>query len=56
MLFRSQKLRRQVEAHFGFQILIARTEVGGYCAHCQVMREQEMAAAAEGKSQAKPVA
>ncbi len=37
-----QKLRRQVEAHFGFQILIARTEVGGYCAHCQLMRAQEM--------------
>ena len=51
-----QKLRRQVEAHFGFQILIARTEIGGYCAHCQLMREQEMAAAAEGKSQSKPVA
>jgi Fur family ferric uptake transcriptional regulator len=36
------KLRRQVEAHFGFQILIARTEVGGYCAHCQVLRTQEV--------------
>ena len=36
------KLRRQVEAMFGFQILIARTEVGGYCAHCQVLRAQEV--------------
>jgi Fur family ferric uptake transcriptional regulator len=36
------KLRRQVEAHFGFQILIARTEIGGYCAHCQVLRAQEV--------------
>src|SRR5271165_2598813 len=24
-----QKLRRQVESHFGFQIVLARTEVGG---------------------------
>jgi Fur family ferric uptake transcriptional regulator len=41
-----RKLRRQVETHFGFQILIARTEIGGYCAHCQVQRAQEMEAAA----------
>jgi Fur family ferric uptake transcriptional regulator len=40
-----QKLRRQVESHFGFQILIARTEIGGYCAHCKLMREQEIEAA-----------
>lgn len=37
-----QKLRRQVESHFGFQILISRTEVGGYCSHCQVLRQQEI--------------
>jgi Fur family ferric uptake transcriptional regulator len=43
-----QKLRRQVEVHFGFQILIARTEIGGYCAHCQAMRNQEMLAVADG--------
>ncbi len=36
------KLRRQVEGMFGFQILIARTEVGGYCAHCQVLRAKEV--------------
>ncbi|MCX6619769.1 MAG: transcriptional repressor, partial [Acidobacteria bacterium] len=36
-----QKLRRQVESHFGFQVVLARTEVGGYCAHCQVLRGQE---------------
>ncbi len=40
-----QRLRRQVEAHFGFQIIIARTEIGGYCAHCQVLRLQEVDAA-----------
>jgi Fur family ferric uptake transcriptional regulator len=37
-----QKLRKQVESHFGFQILLTRTEIGGYCAHCQVLRAQEI--------------
>ncbi len=37
-----QRLRRQIETTFGFQIVIARTEIGGYCAHCQVLRAQEM--------------
>jgi Fur family ferric uptake transcriptional regulator len=32
------KLRRQVEAHFGFHVLVARTEIGGYCANCQMQR------------------
>ena len=41
-----QKLRRQVEAHFGFQILLARTEIGGYCSHCQALRAKEVAEAA----------
>ncbi len=41
-----RKLRRGIETHFGFQILIARTEVGGYCAHCQALRASEMEAAA----------
>lgn len=41
------KLRKEVEEMFGFQILLARTEVGGYCSHCQAMREGEMAAAAK---------
>ena len=40
-----QRLRRQIESHFGFQILLARTEVGGYCAHCQLQRAEEMQAA-----------
>jgi Fur family transcriptional regulator, ferric uptake regulator len=52
-----QKLRRQVESHFGFQILIARTEIGGYCAHCQTMRAREMdeAAVAELAARGVPV-
>lgn len=42
-----QKLRKQVEAHFGFQVLLARTEVGGYCSHCQRLRVVEMKEAAK---------
>src|ERR671930_1500470 len=43
-----QRLRKQIERHFGFQVLLARTEVGGYCSHCQVLRAQELEAAAAG--------
>jgi hypothetical protein len=32
--------------HFGFQIVLARTEVGGYCSHCQMLRAQEVERAA----------
>ena len=42
-----QRLRRQIESHFGFQILLARTEVGGYCSHCQSLRAREMEHAAK---------
>jgi len=37
-----QRLRKQIESHFGFQVLIARTEVGGYCSHCQSLRAREV--------------
>jgi Fur family ferric uptake transcriptional regulator len=40
-----QKIRGQVERRFGFQVLLARTEVGGYCADCRVLRAREMQAA-----------
>jgi Fur family ferric uptake transcriptional regulator len=42
-----QRLRRQIESHFGFHILLARTEVGGYCSHCQSLRAREMKQAVE---------
>src|ERR1700683_4545046 len=42
-----QRLRKQIESHFGFQILLARTEVGGYCAHCQALRAREVEALRE---------
>jgi Fur family ferric uptake transcriptional regulator len=51
-----QRLRRQIEAHFGFQIVLARTEVGGYCSHCQVLRAQEIEQARERSSGAEPQA
>lgn len=47
-----QKLRRQVESHFGFQIVLARTEVGGYCSHCQVLRANEVKEATAVQAQA----
>jgi Fur family ferric uptake transcriptional regulator len=37
-----QKLRKQVSAHFGFQVSMVRTEIGGYCSHCQVLRAHEV--------------
>ncbi len=37
-----QRLRKQIESHFGFHILLARTEVGGYCSHCQTQRMAEV--------------
>jgi len=37
-----QKLRRSIENHFGFQILMVRTEVGGYCSHCRTLLTREM--------------
>ena len=36
-----QHLRAQVSSQFGFEIVFARTEVGGYCSHCQVLRAEE---------------
>ncbi len=50
-----QKLRGQIERSLGFQIVIARTEVGGYCSECQLVRDLEMKAAAEN-TVAPPVA
>jgi Fur family ferric uptake transcriptional regulator len=36
-----KRLKAQIESHFGFQILVARTEVGGYCANCQGLAARE---------------
>jgi len=42
------RLRRQVEQNLGFNVLIARTEIGGYCVNCQSQRLRELAEAAAG--------
>ncbi len=42
-----QRIRRQVESHFGFQVLIARTEVGGYCPQCRRLGAQDLPAATD---------
>ena len=39
-----REMRQQIESHFGFKIALARTEIGGYCSHCQVLRTKELAA------------
>jgi Fur family ferric uptake transcriptional regulator len=31
-------VKGQVASQFGFEIVFARTEIGGYCSHCQVLR------------------
>lgn len=36
------RLRKEIEENLGFQIVAARTEVGGYCSHCQAMRAEKM--------------
>ena len=48
-----KKMREQVESHFGFEIVLARTEIGGYCAHCQVLRNQELGTADQKRPAAK---
>jgi Fur family transcriptional regulator, ferric uptake regulator len=40
-----KKLRQLIESHFGFQVVIVRTEAGGYCANCQALRTRELEAA-----------
>lgn len=42
-----QNLRRQVETSLGYEVLVSRTEIGGYCPHCQALRSREMEDAAK---------
>lgn len=39
-------VKGQVESQFGFEIVFSRTEIGGYCSHCQVLRAQDETQAA----------
>jgi len=45
-----QRLKQQIQSHFGFQIVVARTEVGGYCANCQLVAKREAAQLREGNN------
>ncbi|MEP7352437.1 MAG: transcriptional repressor [Acidobacteriota bacterium] len=49
-----QAVRNQVRSQFGFEIAFARTEIGGYCSHCQVLRTQGKAAASGGTGENNP--
>lgn len=49
------KLRRQVESHFGFEVILQRTEIGGYCSHCQRLRNEEMTEASNKAEMVPPV-
>ena len=44
-----QALRTQVQSQFGFEIAFARTEIGGYCSHCQALRSQAVTAVEEAE-------
>jgi Fur family ferric uptake transcriptional regulator len=44
-----ERIRHQVEQNLGFEILITRTEIGGYCADCQRARAVEMREAADSE-------
>lgn len=44
-----QNLRKQVEASLAYEVFVSRTEIGGYCPHCQALRKREMEQAAGGK-------
>lgn len=46
-----KRLRQQIESHFGFQILVARTEIGGYCANCQMTAAREAEELRNGAAQ-----
>ena len=49
-----QRIREQVKTDFGFQILLTRTEVGGYCADCQdTVIEADLPPVPETNSRAK---
>ncbi len=39
-------VKGQISSQFGFEIVFSRTEVGGYCSHCQVLRASNSVQAA----------
>jgi len=49
-----RQLREEIQRDLGFQILLARTEVGGYCSHCQALRAREAAEAVAAEERPLP--
>jgi Fur family ferric uptake transcriptional regulator len=47
-------IRQQVETSLGYEVAIARTEIGGYCPNCQVRRRREMGSASRSLPRAQP--
>lgn len=45
-----QKIRQQVEETLGYRVVQSRTEVGGYCPHCQMLGVAEEKAAPQSKA------
>jgi Fur family ferric uptake transcriptional regulator len=50
-----QAVRGQVQSQFGFEIAFARTEIGGYCSHCQVLRSKDDLRAKEDQGEKQAV-
>ena len=49
-----RQIRAQIESDFGFQILVTRTEIGGYCADCRdTVFEAELPPTPERSAQSK---
>src|SRR5438876_3378445 len=46
-----QAVRGQVQSQFGFEIAFARTEIGGYCSHYQVLRSKDDLRAKDAKEE-----
>jgi Fur family ferric uptake transcriptional regulator len=39
------RMRKEVEDSLGFEVAVMRTEIGGYCSHCQALGKNERAKA-----------
>ncbi len=48
-----QKIRKQVEGTLGYEVAVARMEIGGFCPNCQMSRKREMEVAAGRKPEGK---
>jgi len=49
-----RSLRQQIQETLGFEIVAARTEVGGYCSHCQALRDSSTSPVATANTNVRP--